>query len=346
MMHPYNELTFRLNVDAISPLLIKEGRYTETHKKTTWSGGLDEVKNRMPNVIPISRATEDEIKKAVTDPAPLTAVGKLSFFVPGSSMRGAWRSHLERILRSFETDTAKICDPLEEDEREADASCSRVLTLCEDLRVPYSQSCPVCRLFGSTMQASRISIGDGEVDRKQPGRLVQREHVRINRRTGAVGGAPLKFFALQETRFHVDVRLRNFELSHVVMLGMLLTDLKLSNVPLGSGKNKGYGKVRATVDGDMTLTCFGLERPPDTLLRGVAEHPVEAQRKWFQDRYHVVPQNPLQLPAHKQWSPDKEAPWRFHLGLSFDEFDAAWRTTSLNWSKVPALAARCEAEVQ
>ena len=180
----------------------------------------------------------------------------------------------------------------------------------------------------------------------RPGRLVQREHVRINRRTGAVGGAPLKFFALQETRFHVDVRLRNFELSHLAMLGMLLTDLKLSNVPLGSGKNKGYGKVRATVDREMTLTCFGLEKPADTLLRGVAEHPVEAQRKWFQERYHVSPQNPPELPAHKEWSQDKEAAWRFHLGLSFEEFDAAWRKTSLSWSTVPALAERCVAEAR
>ena len=167
----------------------------------------------MPDVIPISRASVADLRKTVTDGQPLAAMEKLPVFIPGTSLKGAWRSYLERTLRSLDPpDRPRICDPLEEDDDFNDTSCSRVLTLrkqAKKLFVPYSASCPVCRLFGSTLQGSRIAIGDGERDEKRRGQMVQREHTRIDRRSGRVTGAPLKFFGLQGTHFKTSFKLND-----------------------------------------------------------------------------------------------------------------------------------------
>ncbi len=341
LMQPFNELKLKLTLKSVSPLLIKEGRYTDDDKKK-WSANDEVVKNRMPNVIPISRATGEEIKQAVLQPNPLAAVGKLPFFVPGTSLRGAWRAHLERILRTLDPPaTPRVCDPLEGDEKQDNASCSRVLALRQDTFVPYRVACPVCRLFGCTKQGSRLSITDGEFDRNTPPKLVQREHVAIDRRTGRVGGAPLKFFALDNAEFTVTIELRNFELSHVLLMGLLLTDLAQANLAVGSGKNKGYGRIKAA-GAAINLTYFGLEPPPDFKLRGVAEHPSSETAEWFASRYGVAPaQDAPELKPVEKWEQPNE--WRWRRNIEYGDFEQAWRKIKMQWKSVGTLAGRAGA---
>jgi hypothetical protein len=190
------------------------------------------------------------------------------------------------------------------------------------------------------MQAGRLEIGDGEwLDRS--GRIVEREHVLINRRSGQVAqGALFKFFGLQGATFHVDLVLRNFELWHLALVGSVLKDLSL--IPLGSGRNKGYGRVEGKAE-DIRLSWFGAE-PPDDRLRGVADHPEPSRAAWFQQRYRIFPsKNVPELPAGG-WK--RINLWRFERALNWQEFETVWSKLEVPWSQFRTLAARVIAEVQ
>jgi len=345
LMQSLNELRIRLVLTSVSPLLVREGRFTE-EKRKDYSGDKKEIKIRMPHAIPVSRALEQDIFKAVTSPDPLPAVGHLPFYIPGTSMRGAWRSHLERTLRSLDPpESAKVCDPLDADPDAVPSpyrSCSTVLTKEKEFRnlVPYRLSCPVCRLFGNTTQAAHLSISDGEWTNPNPNLLVSREHIRIDRKEGRVAEhALMKHFGLVGAKFKVEIRLRNFELPQIRLLGALLRDVAIGAVPLGSGKNKGYGQVRGAFD-EIRFVAYGLD-PPDGLLRGVAEHPNPEMAQWFQRRYGVTAAETLpELPAGV-WT--ASTPWRFERTVTAEQFEYLWQQAPLPWHAVPKLAQRQEA---
>jgi CRISPR/Cas system CSM-associated protein Csm3 (group 7 of RAMP superfamily) len=342
LMQSLNELNIRLMLTTVSPLLVREGRYSPEVRER-WSDGDTELKKRMPNAIPISSAPEETIRSAVRDRDPVTAVGRLPFFIPGTSMRGAWRGNLERILRARDApNAARVCDPLDDDPDEKASpyrACSAVLTEEQAHRtfIPYRLSCPVCKLFGSTTQASRLSISDGGLMNGAERLVVSREHVRIDRKSGRVApGALIKYFGLQGAKFRVDVRLRNFELQHIRLIGELLKDVAIGLVPLGSGKNKGYGQVKGKLE-EIRFTQFGLSQPGGSLL-GVAEHPDPAMAKWFKDRYGVeATAAPLRLPPG-EWT--AETPWRFERCLTEEQFEALWQQAPRPWDTVPLLKAR------
>lgn len=344
-----NELHIGLTITSMSPLLVRDGRLSE-EKRKDWSGEKKEVKMRMPHAIPISHAQESVMMRAVTDIDPITAVGKLPFFLPGTSIRGAWRAHLERVLRSQDPpESARVCDPLDDDADGVQSpywACSAALVTERDRRaaekdpnafVPYRLSCPVCRLFGNTSQASRFSISDGVLTNgATKGILVSREHVRIERKTGRVAqGALIKHFGLLGAEFKIEIRLRNFELQHIRLIGALLKDVMIGAVPLGSGKNKGYGQVRGRLQ-EIRFTHFGLAKP-DGLLRGVADYPAGDTAEWHRQRYGIESEAALTLPAGEWSSP---TPWRHERMVTAEQFEQLWQQAPLPWNRVPLLKAR------
>jgi CRISPR/Cas system CSM-associated protein Csm3 (group 7 of RAMP superfamily) len=317
LSHPVNEIEITLTLKALSPLLIKEGRYTDTLKrewqeellKRARQHGEDEeaLKGRMPDAIPVSQSSIEKIKDAATARVPARAVNALSLYIPGSSLRGAWRSHLERSLRGMtDPNEARVCDPFDDK-----TSCSRWLAPSGDEDIPtdrkdhpYSDSCPVCRIFGSAAHAGRFSISDG-VRNGAAGSVVNRDHVRIDRKDGKVAiTGPFRFLGIQDAHFDITVRLRNFELWQLGLIASLIKDLEDARIALGSGKNKGYGKVKATV-GTVTLTY--IKTPlPITRLIGVAEHSIWGE--YFQKRYGLHEYKGPEVPLTVRF--ESPTPWR------------------------------------
>src|SRR5947209_7330206 len=148
-----NEAYFTLRITTTGPLLIRSGR-------ATISG---------PDMAPVLTYRN----------------GQQEVFLPGSSLKGVFRSHVEKVVGSIKPLVA--CDPFLQDagneprnnrgsasERMRDAltthrpSCGayfdkvskheRIKELPTD-RV-YRESCPTCRLFGSTSFAGRVAISD------------------------------------------------------------------------------------------------------------------------------------------------------------------------------------------
>jgi hypothetical protein len=175
------------------------------------------------------------------------------------------------------------------------------------------------------------------------GELAQNEHVRIDRRVGRVEGAVLKFVGLQDAQFRVSIRLRNFELWQLALVGRVIANV--SQIPVGFGKNKGYGRVKRA-DCSVKFVAFGVERP-DGFLRGVAED--RRWGEWAQKRYRIVPfSEPPALAGTSAWR--AVSPWRWErLGTIrelFEHASAIFARWEAQWGSLPLLSSRVPAEAQ
>jgi len=206
--------------------------------------------------------------------------GREEVYLPGSSLKGVIRSHLEKICRTLRPGV--VCNPFVKTADVAqtqnghlvcpdfaDVACSDKFEVREkgELRVGndrwrrqkegelssttvYADSCPICRLFGSTSFIGRLSIGDAYLAEGAPRPpLETRDAVGIDRLTG--GAAHGAKFELQTVpsgvTFRSDILLRNFECWQVGMLLVAIADMRDGLVRVGSGRSRGLGAVKAEV---------------------------------------------------------------------------------------------------
>lgn len=213
--------------------------------------------------------------------------GSPEVYLPGSSIKGVLRSHAERIARSLVPEGVVIaCDPFQSARKAARRKGNELVASCgscleelvrsevpEEYRLPdpddqanevnrraYRDSCPICRLFGSTMFAGRLATADAYAVGVAPSPQT-RDGVGIDRFTG--GASPRAKFDLEvvaEGRFETTLHLRNFELWQLGLVGVLLLDLQDGLVRIGAGKSRGLGKVRGEVT-RVDLHYVGRYRP-------------------------------------------------------------------------------------
>src|SRR5205814_1300265 len=119
--------------------------------------------------------------------------------------------------------------------------------LDEDTEFAYANSCPTCRLFGSTSFTGRIAIGDAYLTSKAATEL--RDGVGIDRLTGGAShGAKFELEVVSTgVIFETDIHLRNFEIWQLGMLFIVIQDMEDELIHLGSGRSRGLGKVTATI---------------------------------------------------------------------------------------------------
>jgi CRISPR-associated RAMP protein (TIGR02581 family) len=201
-------------------------------------------------------------------------------YLPGSSLKGVFRSHLERVCRTLwpgivcnpftkVKDTRSVLRNQAEAPEFADAFCGDKFEIREkgevraggrtwrrekkkldNLQV-YADSCPVCRLFGSTSFIGRLSIGDAYLaDPKQRQSVELRDGVGIDRLTGgAYGQAKFELQTVSSgVKFVASILLRNFECWQLGMFLTAVADLRDGLVRVGSGKSRGLGAVTGQVD--------------------------------------------------------------------------------------------------
>jgi CRISPR-associated RAMP protein (TIGR02581 family) len=229
-----NEAFFTLRITTTGPLLIKSGHASisgpDMTPVLTWRNGKQEV------------------------------------FLPGSSLKGVFRSHIEKIVCGLKPRV--VCYPFEGnedrqagfDQRQRDYrdSCGgwlnqfarqsddnrRVLEERTDL--VYAVSCPTCRLFGSTGFIGRVAIDDAYLASSEI--KEQRDGVGIDRLTGASHGAKFELEVVSTgVAFETDIHLRNFEVWQLGMLLIILQDMEDELIHIGSGRSRGLGKVSAAI---------------------------------------------------------------------------------------------------
>ncbi len=216
-----NEAFFTLRITTTGPLLVKSGHASisgpDMTPVLTWRNGRQEA------------------------------------FLPGSSLKGVFRSHIEKIVCGLKPRV--VCYPFEgNDEKQADLaqrqrdyldSCGgyfnqyahrddeRRKRLEERTDLVYAASCPTCRLFGSTGFIGRVAIGDSYLASKEI--KEQRDGVGIDRLTGGAShGAKFELEVVSTgVVFETDIHLRNFELWQLGMLLVILQDMEDELIHIG-----------------------------------------------------------------------------------------------------------------
>ncbi len=166
--------------------------------------------------------------------------GSDTVIIPGSSLKGVFRSRYEKIVSLY---GGTCCDIFDHKH-----PCSRKMEDKEEIpfqdqgKYVYQKVCPACRLFGSPNISSRIYIADayptGECT------LGVRTGVGINRISGAAHpGALYDFEIVEDGTFQVEITLKNYELYQMVLLFYILKDLEEGYVSLGAAASRGYGRM-------------------------------------------------------------------------------------------------------
>lgn len=322
------EATFEWALSCEGPLLIADGRYVkEKEKGKHGDREKDKEKTQDPDKVFVSRdqygAVISAVKRARSNGSPIN----LDFYVPGTSLRGPFRSQAELIVRSLAPEGAisprTACDPFEI-ESEASKSCSTRMDKHQP-KVPYERACPACKLFGCTGTASRIGFTDSELENGY--RSVVRDMIGIDRFTGGVHtGANMRFHALEGARFTTTVTVRNFELWQLGLLAYVFQDFADGIVPIGFGKSKGFGRVVGTVEA-VTLVY------PSGRAEGRVQHlgtlASEAEQKRYGLFEAAAPECPLLAVPHEGLAlyeefkvADPEAFWE-RTAAAFNDFIAA-----------------------
>lgn len=189
-------------------------------------------------------------------------------FLPGSSLKGIFRSRCEKIIRTL---GLRACDPQESSDGEV-ISCTKQFEDLEKNRIYlppdeiYKSSCLVCKLFGSSYMKGRIKVMEAyplaEIQLKKV------DNVAIDRFTGgAVEGKKFNAQIAVSGNFDCEIQLSNFEFWQLGLLSYLFKDLYLEDLRIGYGRYKGYGKVKGVIE-EITFHCF----PETTIYKLLADN--------------------------------------------------------------------------
>lgn len=241
--------------------------------------------------------------------------GKQEAFIPGSSLKGVFRSHIEKIVCSlkshvvcypFEVSKEKQADPDQQksDYRDSCGAWLNQLAKNDEYRklienrtdLVYADSCPTCRLFGSTGFIGRIAISDAYLASKEIKEL--RDGVGIDRLTGGAShGAKFELEVVSTgVVFEANIHLRNFEIWQLGMLCAVIQDMEDELIHLGSGRSRGLGKVTATISdqatdnhpGGFVISSMRGSQEPTDQLWGLG--------RWLNDgSYSTTPDDVLKL---------------------------------------------------
>jgi len=192
-------------------------------------------------------------------------------YIPGSSLRGAIRSEVERVLAGVGEEKARIrsCTLFDKD------SCDEKIRKCLDKikekeKQPINDElikqhaekhlCDVCRLFGSTVYASRLIIEDAMpkttgIDAVKS-RIRIRDGVGIDRDTGAaVDGAKFNYEVIDPGTdcplFCFRMVAENVTDQDRKLIDLILNLLK-QGLYVGGKRTGGLGRIKLKEDYDVT----------------------------------------------------------------------------------------------
>lgn len=234
---------------------------------------------RAVTALRIGAASDDAAQPAASDLPVLVDVNGFPY-IPGSSLRGAVRSYLERFVRSLEPKVGQgrgACFPTDEnalcvtakDLNGGDKSSGWRQTargrqdgdmwLANQI---WENSCRVCQAFGSPWLASRVRISDLALATNEPVPVLRRDGVAIHREKETVQHK-YDFETLPpDTTFTLYLVAENLTEAERGLLWLGLRELQEGNILLGGFKGRGLGRV--TLD---RLSIKAVEASDRTSLR-------------------------------------------------------------------------------
>jgi len=296
-----------------TPILVKDGRWQQPKGQQTFAA--------------VFQCRDDE--KTMYEKALAGDLESLTYFIPGSSMRGVFRSQMERIARAFSPENPIVCNLFVDPDKEAMGQAGATEAGCAFNKEVngYKDSCPACRIFGSTKHAGRISFSDGEVlDR---GTIAITEQIAIDRFAGSVRAGPFKLMMLEGAKFKTSLRIRNFELWQLGLLAYVFKDLKAGRLQIGMGKNLERGHVKCdpthpTTPQDLKIRIayYGPRSPEHSCVKGLYELVDDA-------RYGFVPRADKNGIANLLGTPQSDC---LEHTFPVTNSEAFWRALATEWN--------------
>lgn len=193
---------------------------------------------------------------ATTDAPFIKTLGGIPY-IPGSSLRGAIRSEIERIIASVgDSFGMKSCILFEKDKDNCAVKISEFLRDFAEERNDGSaknekiaefaekELCDVCKLFGSTIYASRLVIEDAPSAAGTNTPACIRDGVGIDRDTGAArDGVKFDYEVIEKGRFKFRMAVENMTPQDKKMLELILNLLK-QGLYVGGKRAAGLGKIQ------------------------------------------------------------------------------------------------------
>lgn len=191
-----------------------------------------------------------------------TKSGKV--YIPGSSLRGAFRSAVERILASLNFPKLKSCilfaqssTCLNGDEKKKKALLQRMETADEEAIVKEldKELCNVCKVFGTTFNMSKVKFTDLYLAPEGSISVIKRDGVGIDRDTEtAVDGAKFDYEVVEkDAQFQFEMIIENADEADLAVLAIGLQELTRGELWIGGNGAAGLG--RCTLESP-TLQCF------------------------------------------------------------------------------------------
>jgi CRISPR-associated RAMP protein (TIGR02581 family) len=172
--------------------------------------------------------------------------------VPGASLKGVFRSHVESLIRAVTDDRRGACTPTGEDadlclDRNDVARLKEQSKSNEELAQKiWTNSCLVCRTFGSSWLASHVWVSDLPVDEDTWfGQFQVRDGVAVGRDTGTAGEGLLYNYEVVPagTSFRCEIAAEGLEDWQLGMLWLGLQPFLRGEMAVGGFRSRGLGTV-------------------------------------------------------------------------------------------------------
>jgi CRISPR-associated protein Csm3 len=218
-------------------------------------------------------------------------------FIPGSSLRGALRSHVERILASLSGPERKFCILFDPDNAGCTAGDKALREAFEKLDADEQQRrlladkvplCPMCQLFGSTVMAARLKVGDAVLAAGAVPALRKRDGVGINRDTETAHPKIKYDFEVLEPgcSFQMKLEIENATDDDFALLYIALKELE-RGIDVGGKRSRGLGTIRLTnyrVEYFESLAEFLRTETPNKMTKDPFDARLKAALQRFAER--------------------------------------------------------------
>jgi len=250
----YNLLHLDLSLSPVGPLLIKSGGFStnpalpDMQFVRTSKGGVDDT-----------------------------------LYIPGSSIKGVFRSFVEKALRTINDTNSwkRACSTF-------DNNCAQIITEIAKAESKgigelkswdvYRDSCGACRLFGNTLLKGRLAFTD--LISSGGTKTETRYGVAISRLSHAVAQGPFEMEVVVSGTFEGQVILENYEIWQLGLLTSAISAMNQGFLKVGFGKNRGLGQVYVTVKNATVEEIAPIK--VDTTLRGLGDFIVDdVERKKY-----------------------------------------------------------------